>query len=69
MPMTPSEVESGRSVSVTLRVTAEAGTAASSCQPNMPVTLSPGAKPGCSEATTSPEAMERMTSPMPTGWA
>ena len=34
--------------------------------PSMPVTLSPAANPGCSDATTSPATGTSTTSPMPT---
>src|ERR1700733_1356021 len=46
MPRTPSASEYGRSVSFTRRTTDEGATSANSCQPNHPVTISPGRNSG-----------------------
>src|SRR3546814_14800046 len=52
IPRIPREVDNGRSGSAILRTTAEGATTAYSCQPNQPVTGSPGEKPGARDSIT-----------------
>src|SRR5258708_33529973 len=67
MPRMPSDRDRGRSASRTLRRIGRPSVMAYSCQPSIPMTTSPSAYPGCLEATTVPQAKERIGAPMATG--
>ena len=68
MPSTPLAVEIGASDGSTLRIVA-APPIAYSCQPSRSSTMSPTAKRGLFDFTTSPTMPPVITSPRPTGAA